>query len=199
MPETSQLDGEGVGLTPCWHRALRPLCHAVRTGVLPRGKDARAESSRGFRREESRDAACSGRPQRRGGQRRTPGPDPARAIGAASHRAALSGSASLACCFGVSGCPASALPGAPPRCISGSAGAWLADAQVARLKPRGVRGSPCGRPSCSTQTYFFLPRVHFSFGVYLERVSKDSVWEVKCRAHLGGLSGVAGCDFRTRK
>lgn len=164
MPETSQLDGEGVGLTPCWHRALRPLCHAVRTGVLPRGKDARAESSRGFRREESRDAACSGRPQRRGGQRRTPGPDPARTIGAASHRAALSGSASLACCFGVSGCPASALPGAPPHCISGSAGAWLADAQVARLKPRGVRGSPCGRPSCSTQTCFFLPRVHFSFG-----------------------------------
>lgn len=146
-----------------------------------------------------RDATCSGRPQRCGGQRRTPGPDPARAIGAASHRAALSGSASLACCFGVSGCPASALPGAPPRRTSGSAGGWLADAQVARLKPRGVRGSPCGRPSCSTQTYFFLPRVHFSFGVYLERVSKDSVWEVKCRAHLGGLSGVAGCDLRTRK
>lgn len=73
----------------------------------------------------------------------------------ASHRAALSGSASLACCLGVSRCPASALPGAPPRRTSGSAGAWLADAQVACLKPRGVCGSPCGRPSCSTQTYFF--------------------------------------------
>lgn len=54
LPETSQLDEEGVGLTPGWHCALRPLCHAVRTGVLPRGKDAQAESSRGFRREVKR-------------------------------------------------------------------------------------------------------------------------------------------------
>lgn len=54
-------------------------------------------------------------------------------------------------------------------------------------------------PYVALQTYLFFHVSTFSSGVYLERVSKDTAWEVKCCARLGGLSGAAGCDLLTRK